>query len=69
MQTLRKYPRASLAVAASVVLFLWCIAAARSDNRRWLADLHSGHRSPKFTAALAQLRQSGASGAPGPSTW
>lgn len=52
-----KISRALLAVILSVVLLIWCLAAAaRDDNARFLTTMHAAHRGTRFNTALDSLR-------------
>jgi hypothetical protein len=51
-----RYRRTLLVTALSLGVFVWCFASGvRSEGDRKMADLHAGHRSGTFRAALAQL--------------
>src|SRR5687767_7574424 len=49
--------RTLVGLVMSLAIFVWCIGAARSDTRRWVENLHQGHQSSNFKAALARLNQ------------
>src|SRR5207244_1357406 len=55
--------RTTIGILLSLTMFIWCIGAVRSDNQRWVKNLHEGHQSEKFHNAVERLnRREGASG-------
>lgn len=60
MASARKIPRWWIVTGLSIVVFAWCIAAARSDTQRFVESLHGAHQGEKFRTALRTLNTGGA---------
>jgi hypothetical protein len=55
--TLIRDRRTTVAILLSLLICIWCIGAAQSDNRRWIGNLHKGHQSGAFYRAVDQLNE------------
>lgn len=55
MVALAPHKRALVVTALSLLLFFWCLMAARSDNNRFTHTLHGAHQSERFRQAVRVL--------------